>query len=103
MLSRVVGCLACEFLPSEVQLCNLCRIARSLRRRVGLIAFAIATAGIATAAADMALADSDLRVAVHADWARQEKRAGRERGSRAAIRAAIDRSARLLANLATLY
>jgi hypothetical protein len=102
MSSRVVGCLACAFLPSEVQLCNLCRIARSLRRRVGLITFAIATAGIATAAADMALADSDLGVAVHADWARQEKRAGRERGSREAILAAIDRSARLLANLAAM-
>jgi len=44
-------------------------------------------------------ADSDLRVMVEADWAAQEKRAGRQPGGAEAVRAVLGRADRLLASL----
>jgi hypothetical protein len=46
--------------------------------------------------------DSDLRAMVEADWAAQEKRAGRQPGSAEAIRAALGRAGQLLASLSAM-
>ena len=67
-----------------------------------LPAFAWISIGISAAVDDTAPVTADLQAAVQADWAAQERRAGREPGSVAAIDAALERGERLLANLAAM-
>ncbi|MCH5375936.1 MAG: hypothetical protein JJ992_18350, partial [Planctomycetes bacterium] len=74
----------------------------TLLRRFGLAALICVAVGTAAAAGVAAPVEEDVRIAVQADWAAQERRAGREAGDVDAIGAALDRGERLLASLSEM-
>lgn len=95
------NCDTIRSVPTQARTRHSCLTARILLGYVGVSVMMLVTP-IATAADDAPPVDPAVRDAVRADWARQEKRAGREPGSAEAIRAALDRCERLLSSLVAL-
>ena len=83
---------------------SLGHLFRRLAARQFVLGTLLATGGCgsqrrAGASAEPLPVDRDVAVAVEADWAAQETRAGREPGSRESIDAALQRGEQLLASL----